>query len=173
MSTAYRKKIWVKMFCQALRCCRVPLRCIQNTSIHGEALYSFKSDLHHRNSVKLKSEPTNSSSYSTQASEKLPSNGQLSDKEPESAILRSEPEKCNESDRTSVQPNSKTSKKRPIPPDPDTCCESGCVNCVWIEYANEVRRFYPPEQRQKILKEILDNVEDFNVKMFLKMELGL
>lgn len=67
----------------------------------------------------------------------------------------------------------KLQNKPPQPPDPETCCESGCVNCVWIKYANEVNEYYPPEERPAKLKEILNNVEDYNVKMFLKLELGL
>lgn len=72
-----------------------------------------------------------------------------------------------------TQDDRKVSGKRPIPPDPETCCESGCVNCVWIKYANEVNSYYPPEERTEKLLAILDSVEDYNVKMFLKMELDL
>ena len=65
-------------------------------------------------------------------------------------------------------------KEPPVAPDPETCCESGCVNCVWIKYAEEVKDYYPDHQdRQERLKEILDLIEDYNVKMFVRMELGM
>ena len=57
-------------------------------------------------------------------------------------------------------------REPPVPPDPETCCESGCVNCVWIKYAEEVKEYYPDNKER--LKEILDLIEDYNVKMFLK-----
>lgn len=66
------------------------------------------------------------------------------------------------------------SKEPPVAPDPETCCESGCVNCVWIKYAEEVKDYYPDDQdHQERLKEILDLIEDYNVKMFVRMELGM
>ncbi|XP_054763202.2 uncharacterized protein LOC129269730 [Lytechinus pictus] len=62
-------------------------------------------------------------------------------------------------------------KEPPVAPDPETCCESGCVNCVWIKYAEEIKDYYPDHQER--LKEILDLIEDYNVKMFVRMELGI
>ncbi|XP_041474648.1 uncharacterized protein LOC121423359 [Lytechinus variegatus] len=62
-------------------------------------------------------------------------------------------------------------KEPPVAPDPETCCESGCVNCVWIKYAEEVKDYYPDHQER--LKEIVDSIEDYNVKMFVRMELGI
>ena len=58
-----------------------------------------------------------------------------------------------------------------VPPDPETCCGSGCVNCVYIKYVQDVLK-RDPNDREKV-KEILDEIEDFNVRMFLKLELGL
>ncbi len=57
------------------------------------------------------------------------------------------------------------------PPDPETCCGSGCVNCVYIKYVQEILD-RDPNDRAKV-KEVLDQIEDFNVKMFIKLELGL
>lgn len=64
-------------------------------------------------------------------------------------------------------------REPPVPPDPETCCESGCVNCVWIKYAEEVKEHYPGPEHKEKLKEILGFIEDYNVKMFVKMELGI
>ncbi|ODN03446.1 Oxidoreductase-like domain-containing protein 1 [Orchesella cincta] len=55
---------------------------------------------------------------------------------------------------------------------PTTCCQSGCPNCVWIEYVEKLSKFYtdPTLSKDKILKE-LDGIEDSNVKAFIMMEL--
>ncbi|XP_072022236.1 uncharacterized protein [Amphiura filiformis] len=58
-----------------------------------------------------------------------------------------------------------------VPPDPESCCGSGCVNCVYIKYVQDVLD-RDPNDRQKV-KEVLDEIEDFNVRMFIKLELGL
>ncbi|XP_033630758.1 uncharacterized protein LOC117292721 [Asterias rubens] len=65
----------------------------------------------------------------------------------------------------------KDPKTMPQPPDPETCCESGCVNCVWIRYVQELMEHSPNDKEQ--VKKVLDQIEDYNVKMFVKMELDL
>ncbi|XP_071797184.1 uncharacterized protein [Asterias amurensis] len=65
----------------------------------------------------------------------------------------------------------KDPKPMPQPPDPETCCESGCVNCVWIRYVQELMEHSPNDKEQ--VKKVLDQIEDYNVKMFVKMELDL
>ncbi|XP_011681807.2 uncharacterized protein LOC105446534 [Strongylocentrotus purpuratus] len=79
------------------------------------------------------------------------------------------------SEKTLASDDEKSRRKEPpVAPDPETCCESGCVNCVWIKYAEEVKDYYPDGQdHQERLKEILDLIEDYNVKMFVRMELGI
>eukprot|EP00057_Strongylocentrotus_purpuratus_P027333 XP_011681807.1 PREDICTED: oxidoreductase-like domain-containing protein 1 [Strongylocentrotus purpuratus] len=79
------------------------------------------------------------------------------------------------SEKTLASDDAKSKRKEPpVAPDPETCCESGCVNCVWIKYAEEVKDYYPDDQdHQERLKEILDLIEDYNVKMFVRMELGM
>ena len=61
---------------------------------------------------------------------------------------------------------------RKIPPPPTNCCMSGCANCVWIQYAEEVSsklRDGSDAVREIIMKE----VQDPNMRSFLEMELRL
>ena len=58
------------------------------------------------------------------------------------------------------------------PPEPPiTCCMSGCVNCVWIQYAEDLTKYYK-DGGERVRKEI-EKIEDPNMKMIVKMELGL
>lgn len=60
-----------------------------------------------------------------------------------------------------------------MPPEPPVdCCMSGCANCVWIMYADEVRKYYEKDGNDRAKKEI-DKIDNPSLKMFLKLELGL
>ena len=61
-------------------------------------------------------------------------------------------------------------KGRPPEP-PMDCCMSGCANCVWIQYAEELKGYYS-DGTDRALKEI-DTIENESLKAFLKLELGL
>ena len=54
-------------------------------------------------------------------------------------------------------------------------CFKGCANCVWLDYAEEVVRYYDSRGMTSNFEELLDtvdkNVEDPMVKAFVKMEL--
>jgi len=57
-----------------------------------------------------------------------------------------------------------------LPEEPTTCCMSGCTNCVWIQYAEEVSKFYA-DGGEKAREIILSKVTDPNTRAFLMMEL--
>ena len=61
------------------------------------------------------------------------------------------------------------------PPLPGPCCMSGCANCVWLAYAEEMISYYEvlgkKLEMSELLKTLDDNVEDPMVKAFLTMEL--
>lgn len=63
------------------------------------------------------------------------------------------------------------------PPVPVTCCGSGCQNCVWVEYAQDLLRYYAKKYSdgetglKKALKEI-EKIDDENLKAFIRMEIG-
>ena len=52
---------------------------------------------------------------------------------------------------------------------------SGCANCVWLDYAEEVVRYFDSKGMTSSLDELLDtvdkNLEDPMIKAFIKMEL--
>lgn len=58
-----------------------------------------------------------------------------------------------------------------LPPEPTTCCMSGCNNCVWIAYAEELVKLFDgnTEEARKVL---LDKIQDPTLKMFLMVEIN-
>jgi hypothetical protein len=63
--------------------------------------------------------------------------------------------------------------KGPPPEPPVDCCMSGCANCVWIQYAEELKNYYSLDQGSKKAKEAIELIDNPGLKMFLKVELGL
>uniref|UniRef100_A0A914H3K1 Oxidoreductase-like domain-containing protein n=1 Tax=Globodera rostochiensis TaxID=31243 RepID=A0A914H3K1_GLORO len=68
----------------------------------------------------------------------------------------------------------------PSPPARELCCGSGCPNCVWIQYAEEVMQYVKDiplhdgveGQQKKIVNDALkQNVEDDNLRVYLLMEI--
>lgn len=57
-----------------------------------------------------------------------------------------------------------------VPEEPTTCCMSGCNNCVWIEYAEQLSKIFN-DGGLKSKDIILSKVSDPNMKAFLLMEL--
>uniref|UniRef100_T1I0R3 Oxidoreductase-like domain-containing protein n=1 Tax=Rhodnius prolixus TaxID=13249 RepID=T1I0R3_RHOPR len=57
-----------------------------------------------------------------------------------------------------------------IPELPTNCCMSGCANCVWIQYAEELTKIFK-DGGDKSREIILKKVDDPNMKAFLSLEL--
>ncbi|XP_058123649.1 oxidoreductase-like domain-containing protein 1 [Anopheles coustani] len=57
-----------------------------------------------------------------------------------------------------------------LPPEPTTCCMSGCQNCVWIQYAAELTKILN-DGGEKARELVLEKISDPSLKMFLRMEL--
>ena len=56
-----------------------------------------------------------------------------------------------------------------LPPPPTDCCMSGCVNCVWVLYAEELAQIYRDGGRAA--EKVLEAVEDPSLKIFINLEL--
>ena len=52
---------------------------------------------------------------------------------------------------------------------PTSCCMSGCANCVWIEYVEELARYYKDGGDKA--KEAIRRIPDHNLRAFLEIEL--
>lgn len=67
-------------------------------------------------------------------------------------------------------------KSPPISP-PIGCCGSGCQNCVWLQYADDLLKYYgdsvSKENLEKVLMDEINKLEDENSKAFLLFELKL
>ena len=73
-------------------------------------------------------------------------------------------------------------KKSDNPPIlPVACCGSGCQNCAWLQYAEEMLKFYgdsytSPNSKDAIHVSIMNEInklDDENLKSFLTMELKM
>ena len=56
-----------------------------------------------------------------------------------------------------------------IPEPPTNCCMSGCANCVWITYAQELAQLYKDSGRAA--DSVMNAIDDPSLKMFLNLEL--
>lgn len=56
-----------------------------------------------------------------------------------------------------------------IPDPPTNCCMSGCANCVWIEYGQELARIY--RDGGKAAEGVMRAIEDPGMRIFLSLEL--
>ena len=59
--------------------------------------------------------------------------------------------------------------KPPLPPPPTTCCMSGCHNCVWIKYAEDILKIY--QDKDRVSQKVLQQISDPSLRAFLQIEL--
>ncbi|VDO03528.1 unnamed protein product [Rodentolepis nana] len=75
--------------------------------------------------------------------------------------------------------------QKPIPPDPGECCASGCINCVWIDYADRLLDYHfkrlgnkaEANANVKSLRETLrremSEIEDASIRDFILSEIDI
>lgn len=69
-------------------------------------------------------------------------------------------------------------KIRVKPEVPLACCGSGCSNCVWLQYADDLVKYYndnfgkSDEGIKEAIKEI-EKLDDVNLRSYLIMELWM
>ncbi|EYC37183.1 hypothetical protein Y032_0816g2500, partial [Ancylostoma ceylanicum] len=72
---------------------------------------------------------------------------------------------------------SPTIQHRPVGPPAEpvegACCGQGCVNCVWLVYANDLIDYYSGQRIEEAMKEIEKKVPDPNVRSYVLSELRL
>ena len=56
-----------------------------------------------------------------------------------------------------------------LPPPPTDCCMSGCANCVWVVYAEELAAIYKDGGRAA--EKVLEAIQDPSLRIFLSLEL--
>lgn len=65
----------------------------------------------------------------------------------------------------------KSESENELPEEPTDCCMSGCANCVWIQYAEELKsKFFSSDEELRSI--IMNKISDPNMKMFLSLELN-
>ena len=55
-----------------------------------------------------------------------------------------------------------------LPPQPTDCCMSGCSNCVWLVYAEQLAQIY--KDGGLAAEQVLEAIEDPSLKIFLSLE---
>lgn len=72
--------------------------------------------------------------------------------------------------RISSDETQEPKKSVKVPEPPDNCCQSGCDNCVWIRYAEELAQVYR-DGGVEAQKQIDQLINDPSLKVFIKQQI--
>ena len=71
--------------------------------------------------------------------------------------------------------DSKVISSKNLKPPIEQCCMEGCVNCVWLEYADSLIKEYNGETSlidiERLLEEIDKDIENPSVRSYIKFEI--
>jgi len=77
----------------------------------------------------------------------------------------------------SLKDSSENISRKKIEPPIDQCCMEGCVDCVWLKYADSLVDKYKEKltaiEIQKLFEEIDKDVANPNVRSYIKFEIKL
>ena len=77
----------------------------------------------------------------------------------------------------SLKNGSENLNKKYLEPPIDQCCMEGCVDCVWLKYADTLVDKYKEKitaiEIQKLFEEIDKDVANPNVRSYIKFEIKL
>lgn len=79
----------------------------------------------------------------------------------------------NKAGNEKIESDQETTK---MPEIPVTCCGTGCQNCVWLEYADQLLNYYNHKQARtkqsvNVALDEINKLSDENLKAYLSMEL--
>ncbi|KAH8037346.1 hypothetical protein HPB51_009901 [Rhipicephalus microplus] len=77
--------------------------------------------------------------------------------------------RSSESSREGCKSADSAPKEPPVPPGEEECCGTGCSNCVWLLYAEELVDYYR-DNGARAAQEVA-KIPDPNVRQFVKTEL--
>ncbi|XP_077979963.1 uncharacterized protein LOC144435249 [Glandiceps talaboti] len=165
-----------RLFCHIFRNRRLFQTCFESRRICQGALNygTAQAQDHEKNTLSVPARDQNS--FGTQfdngikdsGGTQLNENGMISDTE---QVIDSELNTLQSQPPRQIQPKKgEIAGKGPPPEPPSFCCQSGCHNCVWLDYVEELKAYYEDGGQRAL--EAIDQIEDVTLKAILKMELS-
>jgi len=95
-----------------------------------------------------------------------------SDKTDQTFTVKKLSEIKKKSSPTSLSSEKQRKSLAELPEVPTTCCQSGCPNCVWLDYAEELTKYYK-DGGKGAMAAIQRDIEDPNLREYLLFEMRM